>query len=94
MMTSHFKPLAVMPAQRTAAAARQRRCRRRRRLGLLLAGAEVPMRLAERLVEAGLLSEDEAADPERLGAALTISVQVCFAPAVIAAVQSGRKSSI
>ena len=53
------------------AAERQRRCRRRRKLGLLRAAAEVPLRLAERLVEAGLLSEDEAVDPERLGAALT-----------------------
>ncbi len=54
----------------TAAAARQRRCRRRRKLGLLLAAAEVPLRLAERLVQAGLLSEGEATDPEKLGAAL------------------------
>ncbi len=55
----------------TTAAVRQRRCRRRRKLGLLLAVAEVPLRLAERLVQAGLLSEVEATDPERLGAALT-----------------------
>ncbi len=55
----------------TTAAARQRRSRRRRKLGLLLAAAEVPLRLAERVVQAGLLSEGVATDPERLGAALT-----------------------
>ncbi len=61
----------MMPDAPRTTAERQRRCRRRRNLGLLLAAAEVPLRLAERLVEAGLLSEDEATDPERLGAALT-----------------------
>ncbi len=52
------------------AAERQRRLRHRRKLGLLVAAAEVPLQLAERLVEAGLLPEDHSADPERLGAAL------------------------
>ncbi len=59
-----------MPADDLTAAERQRRLRYRRKLGLLVASAEVPLQLAERLVEAGLLPEDHSADPERLGAAL------------------------
>ncbi len=37
--------------------------------------AEVPAVLAEALVEAGLLSDDDAADPDRLGAALVTAGQ-------------------
>ena len=54
----------------TTAAARQRRYRRRDKLGLLLATAEVPPRLAERLVEVGLVRQQDAADARALGAAL------------------------
>ena len=61
-----------MPTRTTPSpeARRQRRCRQRRRKGLQYAVADVPMRLAERLVEAGLLREQEAADPRALGTAL------------------------
>ena len=58
-------------AQPTTAAARQRRCRRRRRLELLLATAEVPRRLVEKLVSAGFLCENDASNPREIGAALT-----------------------
>ena len=51
-------------------AERQGRLRRRRKLGLLLAATEVPLCLTERLVEAGLLREEDATDPKRLGEAL------------------------
>ena len=59
-----------MPAQPLSPAERQQRFRRRQKLGLLLATAEVPLALAEALLEAGLLSDDHAIDPDRLGAAL------------------------
>ncbi len=49
---------------------RQRRCRQRRRKGLQYAVADVPLRLAEGLVEAGLLREQDATDPRALGTAL------------------------
>ena len=51
-------------------AQRQREYRRRRREGLLYAVADVPLRLAERLVEAGLLEQQEAEEPRALGTAL------------------------
>ena len=56
-----------MPADDLTSAERQRRLRK---LGLLLAAAEVPLCLAERLVEAGLLREEDATDPQRLGEAI------------------------
>ena len=59
-----------MPTDALSPAERQRRLRRRRKLGVLLAAVEVPLRLAERLVEAGLLREEDATDPKRLGEAL------------------------
>ncbi len=59
-----------MPAQPLTPAERQQRFRRRQKLGLLLATAEVPLALAEALIEAGLLPEDHATDPEHLGEAL------------------------
>ena len=59
-----------MPAQPLTPAERQQRFRIRRKLGLLWATAQVPLALAEVLVEARLLSADHAADPEHLGAAL------------------------
>ncbi len=54
----------------TPAARRQRRLRQRRKLGLLVATVEVPLALAEALIEGALLPEDHSADPECLGAAL------------------------
>ena len=61
---------AVSPGAR-----RQQRLRARRKLGLLVASAEVPLQLAESLIEAGLLREEDATDPECLGAALTVAGQ-------------------
>lgn len=63
-----------MTTKDPTAAERQRRFRYRRRHDLLLARAEVPAVLAEHLIEAGLLSEDAAADPEKLGLALVAAV--------------------
>ena len=57
-------------AQPTTAAERMRRLRRRRREGLLFAVAEVPMRLAEALVAAGLVRQQDAVDARALGVAL------------------------
>ncbi len=51
-------------------ARRQRRCRQRQRKGLQYAVADVPLHLAEGLVEAGLLREQDATDPRALGTAL------------------------
>ncbi len=51
-------------------ARRQRRYRQRQRDALLYAVADVPLRLAERLVEAGLLRQQDAMDMRALGAAL------------------------
>ncbi len=51
-------------------AQRQREDRRRRRERLLYAVADVPLRLAERLGEAGLLRQQDAKDMRALGAAL------------------------
>ncbi len=51
-------------------ARRQRRYRQRQRDALLYAVADVPLRLAERLVEAGLLRQQDAKDMRALGAAL------------------------
>ena len=64
-----------VPAQPLTAAQRQQRFRRRQKLGLLLATAEIPLALAEALIEAGLLSEDHATDPDRLGEALVTAGQ-------------------
>ena len=51
-------------------ALRQRRFRRRRKHDLILAQAEVPMHVAENLIDAGLLFEEDASDPQALGGAL------------------------
>ena len=64
-----------MPANDPTAAARQRRLRRRRKLGLLLAVTEVSLCLAEHLVEAGLLREEDATDPKRLGEAIAAAAR-------------------
>ena len=57
-------------ASLSPAASRQRQYRRRRKLGLLVAKAEVPFRVAEALVGRGLLAEGDVSDPRCLGAAL------------------------
>ena len=54
----------------TPGARRQRRFRCRRKHDLLLAKAEVPMLMAEALIDADLLSEADASDPLALGRAL------------------------
>ncbi len=59
----------------SSAAERQRRLRRRRKLGLLLAAAEVSLCLAERLVEAGLLREEDATAPKRWGEAIAAAAR-------------------
>jgi hypothetical protein len=64
-----------MPTKDPTAAARQRRYRHRRRHDLLLAQAEVPATLAERLIDAGLLAEEAAADPHALGEALVAAAK-------------------
>ena len=51
-------------------ARRQREYRRRQREGVLYSVGYVPLHLAERLVEAGMLREQEATDPRALGTAL------------------------
>ena len=59
----------------TPAALRQRRFRRRRKHDLILAQAEVPMHVAENLIDAGLLFEEDASDPQALGDALVASAK-------------------
>ena len=54
-------------------AERQRRYRYRQRHDLLLARAEVPTALVEALIDAELLSEEDASDPQVLGDALVAS---------------------
>ena len=51
-------------------AQRMRRCRQRQREGLLYTAGDVPLRLAEMFVEAGLLPQKDASDPRALFAAL------------------------
>ncbi len=58
------RPFPLTPAER------QRRYRQRQRDGLLYAVADVPLRLAEGLVEAGLLTQQDASDMRALGTAL------------------------
>ncbi len=65
-----------MPARSsTPGALRQRRFRRRVKHDLILAQAEVPMRVAENLIDAGLLSEKGASDPQTLGGALVAAAE-------------------
>ncbi len=54
----------------TPAAERQREYRARDKSGLLWASAFVPRDLAERLIEAGLVLENDSSDKKRLGDAL------------------------
>ncbi len=56
-------------------AERQRRFRYRRKHNLLMARVEVPAPLAEAMIDAGLLSEEDASDPQALGDALVASAQ-------------------
>ncbi len=64
-----------MPADALTSAERQRRLRYRRKHDLLLAQAEVPAALAEALIDAGLLSEKGASDPQALGGALVAAAE-------------------
>lgn len=69
----------VTPAP-SPAAVRTRRWRRRQRDGLLLATAEVPGRLVERLIDAGLLAEADAGDRVAIGQALVEFVKRASRP--------------
>jgi len=64
-----------MPAKDPTAAERQRRYRYRQRHDLLLARAEVPAAMAEDLIDAGLLAEEAASDPQALGEALVAAAK-------------------
>ena len=61
-----------MPTRKapSPAARRQREYRRRQREGLLYQVGYVPLHLAEWLIEAGLLEQQEAKEPRALGTAL------------------------
>ena len=59
-----------MPADALTSAERQRRLRDRRKHNLLVARVEVPTSLAEALIDAGILFEEDASDPPALGRAL------------------------
>ena len=56
-----------LTAKAQTPAERQRRLRYRRKHDLLLAEAEVPMLVADALIDADLLSEEGASDPQALG---------------------------
>ena len=64
-----------MPAKPRTPAQRQRRLRYRRKHDLLLAEAEVPMLVADALIDAGLLFEEDASDPQPLGGALVAAAK-------------------
>ena len=51
-------------------ARRMRRHRQRQREGLLFTAGDMPLHLAEKLVEVGLLPQQDASDPRALFAAL------------------------
>ena len=64
-----------MPTRPLTAAERQRRLRYRRRHNLLLVQVEVPVGLAEALMDAGLLSDEAASDAHTLGDALVTAAK-------------------
>ncbi len=64
-----------MPADALTSAERQRRLRYRGKHDLLLAKAEVPMLVADALIDADLLSEEGASDPQALGGALVAAAE-------------------
>ncbi len=64
-----------MPSRSATSAERQRRLRYRRKHDLLLAKAEVPMLVADALIDADLLSEEGASDPQALGGALVAAAE-------------------
>ena len=69
-------PKALMATRSfTPGALRQRRFRCRRKHDLLLAKAEVPMLMAEALIDADLLSEADASDPLALGRAIIAAAE-------------------
>ncbi len=66
-----------MPDQpRSPAAIRQARCRRRARLGLVPITIDLPSdRLADYLIDRGVITEDESADQRVVAAALALLVR-------------------
>jgi hypothetical protein len=64
-----------MPADALTSAERQRRLRDRRKHNLLVARVEVPTSLAEALIDAGILFEEDASDPQALGGALVAAAE-------------------
>ncbi len=64
-----------MPADALTSAERQRRLRDRRKHNLLVARVEVPASLAEALIDAGILFEEDASDPQALGGALVAAAK-------------------
>ncbi len=64
-----------MPTRPLTPAERQRRFRDRRKHNLLVARVEVPTSLAEAMIDVGLLSEEDASDPQALGGALVEAVE-------------------
>ncbi len=64
-----------MPTRPHTPAERQRRFRDRRKHNLLVARVEVPTSLAEAMIDAGLLSEEDASDPQALGGALVATAK-------------------
>ena len=65
----------VMLTRPLTDAERQRRLRYRRKHNLLMARVEISAPLAEAMIDAGLLSEDAASDPQALGDALVASAK-------------------
>ena len=64
-----------MPADALTSAERQRRLRDRRKHNLLVARVEVPASLAEAMIDAGILFEEDASDPQALGGALVAAAK-------------------
>ncbi len=70
------------PAALTPAAEHQREYRERDKSGTYWASAFVPSDLTKRLIEGGLLKEDEATDKKSLGTALVAAAR-CWAESVM-----------
>ncbi len=65
-----------MSTRPLTAAERQRRFRYRRKHNLLMARVEVPSSLAEAMIDAGILFEEDASDPQALGGALVAQMPI------------------
>ena len=62
-----------MPSRTSSpGAVAQRGYRRRKKTGDVLATAEVPLRVVERLIEMGWLKDEDASDKKAIGAALVV----------------------